>query len=54
MKIGFLIINYYPYSGGAENVFRNMAEGLAKRHEVHILPAMGEIGLSREKRRSKE
>jgi glycosyltransferase involved in cell wall biosynthesis len=36
MKIGFLLPLYHPYKGGAENVFKEMAEEFAKRHEVHV------------------
>lgn len=36
MKIGFLIINFYPYRGGAENNCYYLAKELAKKHEVHV------------------
>lgn len=38
MKILFIIENYYPHIGGVETVFKNLAEGLAKRkHSVKII-----------------
>jgi len=38
MKILFVIENYVPHVGGVEMVFKNLAEGLAKKgHEVNII-----------------
>ncbi|MBI2664963.1 glycosyltransferase family 4 protein [Candidatus Woesearchaeota archaeon] len=37
MKILFVLENYYPHIGGVETVFRNLAEGLAKKHEVTVI-----------------
>jgi D-inositol-3-phosphate glycosyltransferase len=38
MKILFVIDNYYPFRGGAETLFKNLAEGLvAKGYEVSVL-----------------
>jgi len=38
MKILFIIENYIPHIGGVEMVFKNLAEGLAKkRHDVTII-----------------
>ncbi|MBI2133591.1 glycosyltransferase family 4 protein [Candidatus Woesearchaeota archaeon] len=31
MKILFILDNYYPFKGGAETLFRNLAEGLVKK-----------------------
>jgi len=31
MKILFVLDNYYPYIGGAETLFRKLAEELSKR-----------------------
>ena len=38
MKILFVCENYYPHYGGAEVVFKNLAEGLVKAgHKVLVL-----------------
>ena len=37
MKILFVIENYPPHIGGVEALFKNLAEGLAKKHEVTII-----------------
>lgn len=37
MKILFVIENYPPHIGGVEAMFKNLAEGLAKKHEVTII-----------------
>lgn len=37
MKILFVCENYYPHLGGAEVLFKNLAERLCKNHEVSIL-----------------
>lgn len=37
MKILFVVENYIPHIGGVEVVFKNLAEGLAKRHDVTII-----------------
>ena len=37
MKILFVIENYAPHIGGVETLFKNLAEGLAKKHEVTIV-----------------
>ncbi|MBS3127462.1 glycosyltransferase [Candidatus Woesearchaeota archaeon] len=38
MKILFICENYYPHLGGAEVVFKNLAEGYVKRgHQVTVL-----------------
>ncbi|MAG47690.1 hypothetical protein CL617_03715 [archaeon] len=36
MKIGFLIENFYPTTGGAENNCFYLAKELSKNHEIHI------------------
>ena len=41
MKILFILEHYYPYVGGAEQLFKSVAEGLAdKGHEVRILTTL--------------
>ena len=37
MKILFVIENYAPHIGGVEMLFKNLAEGLAKKHDVTII-----------------
>ena len=38
MKIIFILANYYPYIGGAENAAKNLAEGLVNMgHEVTVV-----------------
>lgn len=37
MKILFVLENYYPHIGGVEVLFKNLAEGLAKKHQVIVL-----------------
>ncbi|MAG15641.1 hypothetical protein CMO88_01115 [Candidatus Woesearchaeota archaeon] len=37
MKILFVIENYLPHIGGVEIVFKNLAEGLAKKHDITII-----------------
>ena len=38
MKILFVCENYYPHLGGAEILFKNLAEGLSKQgHQVSVL-----------------
>lgn len=38
MNILFVLDNYWPFKGGAETLFRNLAEGLAKKgHKVVVL-----------------
>lgn len=36
MKIGFLIRNFYPQTGGAENNCYYLARELAEKHKVHV------------------
>ena len=41
MKILFILEHYFPYVGGAEQLFKSVAEGLAdKGHEVRILTTL--------------
>ncbi len=41
MRILFILEHYYPYVGGAEQLFKSVAEGLAaKGHEVRILTTL--------------
>ena len=37
MKILFVIENYAPHIGGVETLFKNLAEGLARKHDVTII-----------------
>lgn len=37
MKIVFVLENYYPHLGGAEVLFRNLCEGLAKKYNVIVV-----------------
>ncbi|MEM6878904.1 MAG: glycosyltransferase [Bacteroidota bacterium] len=38
MRILFVLEHYYPYVGGAETLFRTLAESLASQgHEVEVL-----------------
>ena len=37
MKILFVLENYAPHIGGVEIVFKNLCEGLAKKHEVTVV-----------------
>ncbi len=38
MKILFILDNYYPFKGGAETLFKNLAEGIVKQgHNVDVL-----------------
>jgi len=47
MKILFILEHYYPYVGGAEQLFKSVAEGLAaKGHEVRILTTLYDQDLS--------
>ena len=41
MRILFLLTNYFPYIGGSEEVFKHLAEGLAKRgHSVQVVTSL--------------
>src|SRR3954468_1153941 len=37
MRILFVLENYFPHLGGVEMVFKNLCEGLAKKHEVTVI-----------------
>jgi len=37
MKIVFVLENYLPHIGGVEIVFKELAESLAKNHDIHII-----------------
>ena len=38
MKILLICENYYPHYGGAEILFKNLAEGLSRRgHEISVV-----------------
>ncbi|MEK6900212.1 MAG: glycosyltransferase, partial [Nanoarchaeota archaeon] len=38
MKILFICENYFPFYGGAETLFKNLAEGFSKKeHRVSVL-----------------
>ena len=41
MKIMFLTGTYYPAQDGVAHVTQYLAEGLAERHEVHVITALG-------------
>ena len=41
MKILFVVEHYHPYIGGAETLFKNLCEGLAKRgHKVTVVTSL--------------
>src|SRR3954470_11142390 len=50
MRIGILCHNYVPHPGGLEIMVQNLANGLARRHEVTIVASgwRGKHGVSLE------